>query len=94
MVIPHERLEPDTLCALIEEFITRDGAVQGHSIIPLATMMQEVLGQLETGTAAIVFDEVEETCSIMVKDRMPSEESLRIVEPCGEEVGNGQDVLL
>ena len=45
MFIPHEQLQPDTLYALIEEFVTRDGAVQGHGDTPLATKMQAVLGK-------------------------------------------------
>lgn len=68
MIIPHEQLKIDTLYALIEEFVTRDGSVQGHSDTPLATMMQSVLKQLEAGKVVIVFNEQEETCSIVVKD--------------------------
>jgi hypothetical protein len=33
--VPHGQLRPETLTALIEEFITRDGAVQGHAETPL-----------------------------------------------------------
>ena len=69
MFIPHEQLQPDTLYALIEEFVTRDGAVQGHSDTPLATKMQAVLGQLEAGKAVIVFDEENETCTVMLKEQ-------------------------
>lgn len=70
MVIPHEELQADTLYALIEEFVTRDGAVQGHSDTPLAAKMQAVLGQLETGKVVIVFDEENETCTVVLKEQL------------------------
>ncbi len=31
MIIPPEELSSDTLHALVEEFVTRHGAVQGHT---------------------------------------------------------------
>jgi uncharacterized protein YheU (UPF0270 family) len=58
------------LCALIEEFVTRDGAVQGHSDTPLAAKMQAVVRQLEAGKVVIVFDAENESCSIVVKEAL------------------------
>ncbi len=74
MIVPHEQLQPDTLYALIEEFVTRDGAVQGHTDTPLAAKMQAVLRQLEAGKVAIVFDAENETCSIVVKETMAGQQ--------------------
>jgi hypothetical protein len=65
VIIPHDQLEPDTLRALIEEFVTRHGAVHGHNEAPLERMIGEVLNQLESGQVVVVFDEKEETCTIM-----------------------------
>ncbi len=70
MIIPHEQLQRDTLYALIEEFVTRDGSVQGHSDTPLAARMLAVLAQLEAGTAVIVFDAEDATCSIVLKETL------------------------
>jgi uncharacterized protein YheU (UPF0270 family) len=70
-IVPYEQLEPDVLNALIEEFVTRDGAVQGHTETPIAQKMAAVLRQLKSGTAMIVFDEVSESCTIMPKENLP-----------------------
>jgi uncharacterized protein len=70
MIIPHESLERDTLYALIEEFVARDGAVHGHSEMSLAAKMQAVLRQLEAGKAVIVFDAENETCSIVLSETL------------------------
>jgi uncharacterized protein len=67
MIIPHNELDPQTLRAVIEEFVTRQGAVHGHSDSPLENQVKNVLTQLQSGKAVIVFDEKEETCSIMSK---------------------------
>jgi uncharacterized protein YheU (UPF0270 family) len=65
MLIPYDELEPDTLKALIEEFITRHGAVQGHEDVPLERMIEQVLSQLKSGKVVIVFDEEAESCTIV-----------------------------
>jgi uncharacterized protein YheU (UPF0270 family) len=69
MIIPHTQLQPETLTALIEEFVTRDGAVHGHHHTSLEEMIRAVRRQLETGKAEIVYDEETETCTIVVKER-------------------------
>jgi len=70
MIIPHDQLNPETLTALIEEFVTREGALHGHAETPLAVLIASVRRQLETGTAVIVFDEASETASIVTSDSM------------------------
>jgi uncharacterized protein YheU (UPF0270 family) len=72
IVVPHDQLEPETLWAVIEDFVTRDGAIQGHLEISLAEKMKAVQRRLNSGTAVIVFDHAEETFSIV-----PSDEWLR-----------------
>ena len=68
MIVPHDALQPDTLAALIEEFITRDGAIHGHRETPPEQMAAQVKKQLERGTALIVYDEESESCSILTKE--------------------------
>jgi uncharacterized protein YheU (UPF0270 family) len=64
-LIPHERLEASTLTALIEEFVSRDGAVHGHADPSLPDMTATVLRQLRDGTVVIIFDEESETATIV-----------------------------
>ena len=70
MFVPHDQLQPETLHALIEEFITRHGAVQGHEDVPMDRMIQQVMAQLRSGMVVIVFDEEDETCSIVPKSEI------------------------
>ena len=72
-IVPHDRLEPDVLGALIEEFVTRNGAVHGHTDTPTEQQVAAVLRQLKSGTAVIVFEEASETCTIMPKEDMPTD---------------------
>lgn len=70
IVVPHEQLQPQTLRALIEEFITRDGAVHGHADVPLERMVASVQAQLRTGLVVILFDEADESCTIVPAEEM------------------------
>jgi uncharacterized protein YheU (UPF0270 family) len=70
MIVPHDQLQPDTLRSLIEEFITRQGAVQGHEDVSLDRMIEQVMSQLKAGKIVIVFDEEDETCSIVPRNEL------------------------
>lgn len=75
-VVPYGNLQPQTLQALIEEFITRDGAVHGHSDVPLDARVQAVRRQLQSGEAVIVFDEGSGSCTIVSSHPMPGRANL------------------
>jgi uncharacterized protein len=70
IVVPPGQLSPVTLEALIEEFVTRQGAIHGHSDTPLDAMVQEVGRRLENGEAVIVFDEESESCTIVRREEV------------------------
>ena len=70
MIIPHDQLSHETLAALIEEFVTRDGALHGHADTPVDAMIASVRRQLERGRAVIVFDEASETASIVTRESL------------------------
>ena len=63
--VPYNQLNPDTLRALVEEFITREGTDYGEAEVDLETKALQVMRQLEKGEAAIFFDERSETCNIL-----------------------------
>ena len=69
LIIPPSQLDPQTLNALIEEFITRDGAVHGHRDTPLEQSIAFVRKQLDSGLAQIVYDEESESCTIIGRDQ-------------------------
>ena len=77
MIIPHEELQPETLEALIEEFVTRDGAVHGHRDTPIEARVASMWEQLRAGRAVVVFDEETETASIAMRDSLREAEAAR-----------------
>jgi len=62
--IPYDQLSADALEGVVEEFVTRDGTDYGESEVPLETKINQVMDQLRTGDAVIVFDPESETCNI------------------------------
>ncbi|MCX5661015.1 MAG: YheU family protein [Planctomycetota bacterium] len=67
-IVPHESLKPETLDALLEEFVTRDGAVHGHQDTPTDRQIEAVRKLLTSGKAVIVFDDETESCTICLTD--------------------------
>lgn len=66
--IPYDQLSPEALQGVVEEFVTRDGTDYGEVEVPLETKVAQVMNQLKSGKAVIVFDQKTETCTIMRSD--------------------------
>lgn len=66
--IPYDQLSPKALKGVIKEFVTRDGTDYGEIEVPLRTKVSQVLAQLKSGKAVIVFDQATETCNILSSD--------------------------
>lgn len=69
LIIPPDELSPEVLAAVVDDFVTRDGAVHGHAEFSLEQKRHAVLQQLRNGTVAIVFDEEEEAVTIVSRPR-------------------------
>ena len=65
MQIPHDRLAPETLTALIKEFVNRDGTDYGEREASEQSKVQQVRAQLDRGTVVVVFDSESETCDLL-----------------------------
>ncbi len=63
--IPLDKLSPDTLHAVIAEFVTREGTDYGDKVFSLEEKIAAVKRQLEEGTAKIIFNSDDETCNIV-----------------------------
>jgi len=66
--IPYDQLSPEALQGVVEEFVTRDGTDYGEEEIPLETKIAQVLAQLRSGKAVIVFDQETDSGTILKSD--------------------------
>ena len=73
MIIPHTEIATDTLHALIEEFVTRDGTDYGEHDVPVAKKVQQVIAQLERKEIFIVYSELHESCNLITKDALSND---------------------
>lgn len=62
--IPYDQLSPEALNGVIEEFVTRDGTDYGEKEVPLEIKINQVLKQLKSGKAVIIFDQNLSSCNI------------------------------
>ena len=56
VIVPHGVLEADTLRAVIESFVLREGTEYGSREFTLPEKVAHVMDQLERGEAQIVFE--------------------------------------
>ena len=73
MIIPKEKLNPETLNRIIEEFVLREGTDYGLKEYSLGEKVKHVISQLDKKDAFIVFDAATESISIIRKDSLPPE---------------------
>ena len=64
--IPVNRLSPDALQGVIEEFISRDSTDHGEIEVSRDTIFRQVKDKLETGSAVLIFDDETETTNIFL----------------------------
>jgi uncharacterized protein len=64
--VPASELAPETLRALVESFVLREGTDYGVREVALEVKVGQVLRQLQRGDARIVFDPATESVDIRV----------------------------
>jgi uncharacterized protein YheU (UPF0270 family) len=65
--VPRERLDPETLRQIVEEFVLREGTDYGAQEIHHQTKVEQVLKQLEKGDVKIFFDPESESVTLAKK---------------------------
>ncbi|MFZ3208550.1 MAG: YheU family protein [Geobacteraceae bacterium] len=63
--IPLDRINPDTLRKMVEEFVTREWSEPADSEYTMDEKVDQVMQQLEQNQAKIVYDSTSETCNII-----------------------------
>lgn len=64
--IPIDRLTPEALQGVIEEFISREGTDYGAVEASMETKIRQVRSKLESGMAVLLFDDETETTQILL----------------------------
>lgn len=67
IVIPPDRLDADTLTALIEEFVLQEGTDYGDQEASLASKVTQVRRQIDRQEVLITFDEQSERCNLLAR---------------------------
>ncbi|OIV46400.1 hypothetical protein BK025_11810 [Sodalis sp. TME1] len=65
MIIPWEQIDPATLYNLIESFVLREGTDYGEREQSLQQKAADVLRQVQSGEAVLVWSELHESINIM-----------------------------
>ena len=68
MEIPHSQVPEQTLLAIIEEFISREGTDYGHKEYTLDEKVEKVKSQLLNGEIKLLFDSETSSCNLVKVD--------------------------
>lgn len=69
MIIPFNDINPETLLAILKEFVLREGTEYGAQDISVEEKIAQVKNQLTLGTAVLVYSELHETVNIIPADQ-------------------------
>jgi len=73
LIIPYDKLSPEVLQGLIEEFATRDGTDYGAREVSLRSKVAQVRRQLEAGKSVILYKTEDSSTAIVMKELVPDE---------------------
>ena len=68
MEIPHNQLSEETLLAVIEEFVSREGTDYGHLLFTIDEKVAMVKSQLVSGEIKLFFDTETSSCNLVKAD--------------------------
>jgi uncharacterized protein YheU (UPF0270 family) len=69
VVVPLDRINPETLRKMVEEFVTREWSELSDAGYTFEDKIEQVIQQLKDGRANVVFDLLSETCNIIPHER-------------------------
>jgi len=73
MIIPLEQINEETLTAIIEDFILREGTDYGAIDASKGDKVAQVKLQLQQGSAVIVYSELHESINILPREQFNNE---------------------
>lgn len=69
MIIPYQELNPDTLYAIADEFVSREGTDYGAVEVSHQNKVEQVVRQIKAGEAFILYSELHESCTIISRQQ-------------------------
>ncbi|MBW8189987.1 YheU family protein [Neiella marina] len=69
MQIPIDQLTPETLHAIAESFVLREGTDYGGEEVTLEEKVQQVLSQLRSGLAVLLYSELHDSVDLVPADK-------------------------
>ena len=70
MIISFEDIEVETLRALVESFILRNGTDYGDDEVSLSKKTEQILNQIHSGKILITYSELHETCDLIPSSKI------------------------
>ncbi len=68
--IPLQRMAPDTLAAMLEEYASRDGTDYGAREVSLEEKVAELQAALSAGQLVIVYDAASEQWDLLAEEQL------------------------
>ncbi|MCP3921638.1 MAG: YheU family protein [Desulfobacterales bacterium] len=68
MEIPYTEISKEALRGIIEQFVTRDDNDSSHTLVNLEDKIKEVHNMLKSSKAVIVYDQLDKSCNIILKE--------------------------
>jgi uncharacterized protein YheU (UPF0270 family) len=65
VLVPWDKLSPEALQSVMEEYVTREGTEYGEVEVSLADKVRDVRRQLERGDVVVVFDLALQTANLL-----------------------------
>jgi uncharacterized protein len=72
--VPFTALSQAALLGVVDDYVLREGTEYGSADVSLERKREQVMKQLRSGEAVIVFDEVTETCTIIPRAALSPED--------------------
>jgi uncharacterized protein len=69
IVVPHTALSKDALLGLVESFVLREGTDYGAQEFTHEQKVAQVMAQLDSGDARIVYDPATESVTLLMRER-------------------------
>ncbi len=78
MIISYKDIAAETLNALVESFILREGTDYGDDEVSLSEKTEQIIQQIYTGKIIIVYSELHESCDLVTASQFQKQEDANI----------------